>query len=117
MPTVAVKKIPQVFDLGFQGPQIPIRSSLLTGLAQQILGGLLQNIGLSSFIFSRSKVISFCQVMLLSSNDDVRRQMNHSFFAPRFKAPQTREITTPGPLSLNSPSPANILGNLVFQFP
>jgi hypothetical protein len=71
MPRVAVKKIPKVFDLGFQGPRIPIRSSLLTGLAQQILGGLLQNIGLSSFIFRRSKVISFCQVMLLSSNDDV----------------------------------------------
>jgi hypothetical protein len=93
MPTIAVKKIPQVFDLGFRGHRFH-KIATSYGLAQQVLGGLLQNIRLPSFIFGRSKVISFCQVTLLSLNDDVRRQMNYSLFCFSVQGSQTREITT-----------------------
>jgi hypothetical protein len=93
MPTIAVKKIPQDFDLGFRGHRFH-KIATSYGLAQQILGGLLQNIRLPSFIFGRSKVISFCQVTLLSLNDDGRRQMNRSLFLPLDSRPQTRGIAT-----------------------
>lgn len=58
MPTVAVKKIPEAFDPS-EGATDSIKIVTSYGLAQQILGGVLQSIGLSSFIFRRSKVISF----------------------------------------------------------